>query len=993
MSRLLKKLTRRLMAVIGTMLPLILAAPAMAQWGAVTSKADSNRFINSQQDFGLIMPHQQVIVGLLDTTISSVGIRGGNASKVIVGSLLDHEDNCANYNIVNGVASCEGSYELWREMEKSTSYYQAARGDTTAMFPTNYAITVSTGNDSVKIWNRDTAETWMALREAASVILGDGAINDIAFKDMILYVATATQIYLIDFAADKAHRHGVSGRALYLSNIHGREGADYTSPSISTLAIKNDAVNSVAVVRDPFGLKDALGRPKHWWLAGTAGGNSIYNPHTNAIYDSGDTQPQIDVAAIKGGSFFWTSSDPTRDDMAFYYSAFSRTADGWSPGGTAPVGDQYDNNQSGGNDLAWTNSAVFSGLAAIEDGAIVGREAPLVIIGSDEGLYNIHTYPQNPTVGARQRFSSTVNAPVEFGNGVLALAFENNTTDSSPYGSTMSVNGTMGTVTAVFGNGGSFTLGGSIEHAGVAGLTGVGWGVSGGNYAMGWFKRANIATRAGETIIDISNNGSDPQFVVEATSTNQTFRIRYHNGSATDDITSVDFCDGEWHHLAFIRNVDDGAQLFYLDGVLSGSDYSLIGAGATTNDDIMFGANGTTGGGTNAFAAMQLDDWSVGLGKVSAEAIAKIYAEGRKKLGMGSPISTRQTDDALISNNVVELDALDNGVWAVAFSDANTVQVFDGRIPLQQIAAPAGTVKSVALIQSPGTDSVGVAISTNTNLKFVQPAVNLRAAMAHQYKEPIYVGEHVVVDSAGIGGIFWTGDDALDAGANANHRRIFVMDGTYGSLNLDQSRIYVECESTEALFDGGTANHGIYVTAPRSIIDGCGAMTTPGGGSAYDGIHVAATGDSTKIIGVHILDSDDLGLYWISGANVGWIFDSMIDNADDNCLQPDGLQIIVSGNQIRGCGARGIAIDAGGDVHILNNQLRGITTESIIVGDSNSDNNILIGNRTVDGTYGIRFSGSGAANNIAVGNRLSGASTSNYTDAGTNTTAAGNNTN
>ena len=77
----------------------ILSGTANAQWGAVVSQPDTNRFINSQQDFGLIMPHQQVVVGLLDTIITSVGIGGGNAYKVIVGSLLDYEDNCFNYSI------------------------------------------------------------------------------------------------------------------------------------------------------------------------------------------------------------------------------------------------------------------------------------------------------------------------------------------------------------------------------------------------------------------------------------------------------------------------------------------------------------------------------------------------------------------------------------------------------------------------------------------------------------------------------------------------------------------------------------------------------------------------------------------------------------------------------------------------------------------------------------------------------------------------------
>ena len=151
-------------------------------------------FITSQEKIGLIMPHQQVIVGLMDTIITSAGTGGGNANEVLVGSLWDHADNCVNQRIDSGNSSCVGSYELWREMEKSTSWYQADRGDTTAMFPTNYAITISTGQDSINIWNRDTAELWMAFFLASSNknMIGVTAdpVNDIKFVDGILYVGT-----------------------------------------------------------------------------------------------------------------------------------------------------------------------------------------------------------------------------------------------------------------------------------------------------------------------------------------------------------------------------------------------------------------------------------------------------------------------------------------------------------------------------------------------------------------------------------------------------------------------------------------------------------------------------------------------------------------------------------------------------------------------------------------------------------------------------------
>ena len=967
----------------------ILSGTANAQWGTVVAQNDTNRFITSQYKYGLVMPHQNVIVGNLDTTITSVGIGGGNASKVIVGSLLDYEDNCANYTIVNSVASCAGSYELWREMEKSTSWYQADRGDTTAMFPTNYAVTTSTGIDSINIWNRDTAELWMAFKKASGSIARDPS-GDIAWKDGKLYFSCdgTLGLVIVDFLEDGADNYLDTNPQHYIGNIQQRNDALGFWDDGNGPVLANANVNGVAAVRDPFGLKDALGRPNHWWAATTPSGLSVYNPHTNSIYDSGSTQAQGPISINSNGGSASIIDGLTPDYISMFNTIFDVAKDNWKSNGWDNV---RNSDASGGpTDIV---GASFTSIVTSNNESSALRNGPTIIIGGPTGAYvlgnpmDVYNSGSGSNGNTRQRWSSTVNAPVEFGNAVIAMALEDNTTDSSPYANTMSVHGSPGTVTAVFGKGYSSTVGGYMNLLGQAEFS---MGVADW-YVSYWFKSATNPTTTG-AIWEILLTGGGSDQVVNRTHSNGKLDVRIcDDGCASSDMLSpdADFCDNAFHHVVVQRS--GSTWEMYVDGVLVASTAVSNAAASLDTDDLWIGR----GGGDPDSQGIIVDDFVFGTGiHLGAESIAKLHAEGRKKLGMGTPVFTRTTDDALLSNNVVDIDALDNGMWAVAFSDANTVQVFDGRIPVQEIAAPAGTVKSVALIQSPGTDSVGVAIGTTTNLKFVQPSVNLRAAMAHQYQEPIHVGESVVVDSTGIGGIFWTGDDAIDAGANANHRRIFVMDGTYGTLSLDQSRMYVECESTEAMFNGKTTNHGIYVTAPRSIIDGCGALTTAGGGSAYDGIHIAATGDSTKIIGAHILDSDDIALFWTSGANVGWVLDSTIDGADDNCTDFHGLQLLVSGNQIRGCGARGINIDAGGDIHILNNHLRGITTESITIRDgSNSDNNIIVGNRTVDGTYGVWISGSGAANNVVVGNRLSGASTSNYTDNGTGTTAAGNNTN
>jgi hypothetical protein len=159
---------------------LTLSAPALAQWGAVVAQPDTNRFINSTQTYGLVMPHQEVIIGKLDTTISSAGTNGGGGYKVIVGSLLNWDDNCVGGNRWLGRWDCSGSYEAWREKEKSTSWYQASRGDTTKLFPTNYIVKIQVAQDSITVWNRDTGELWMAFATSS-----DGNISMVGSSSAI----------------------------------------------------------------------------------------------------------------------------------------------------------------------------------------------------------------------------------------------------------------------------------------------------------------------------------------------------------------------------------------------------------------------------------------------------------------------------------------------------------------------------------------------------------------------------------------------------------------------------------------------------------------------------------------------------------------------------------------------------------------------------------------------------------------------------------------
>mgnify|MGYP003667510383 FL=1 len=960
----------------------ILSGTANAQWGTVVAQNDTNRFITSQYKYGLVMPHQNVIVGNLDTTITSVGIGGGNAYKVIVGSLLDYEDNCVNYSIVNGVASCEGSYELWREMEKSTGWYQAARGDTTAMFPTNYAVTISTGQDSVNIWNRDTAELWMAFKVATGNHIFTGTQNEIEFKDGRLYSASTGGLFVEDFLTERASIYNVGGFAIYEGGFQSRNkgGTGLFITYSTAIALAASSTNSVAVTRDPFGLKDALGRPDHWWIVSSPsnGGGSLYNPYTNTIYDQGATSGDFNIFSVSDRGQIWGASNNSGgyDKLSMMGNAGNNTIFGQTGDGLTPQVNYAGDSAKGEEKLAWTTGINGTKILASNNrSSIVGDNADNAYAWCDEGAYILSPsggFGAQPTTNfAKQRWSSTVNAPVEFGDNIVAMAFEDNTTDSSPYGNTFTAANSPGTATAVFGNGYSGTVGSYTSHdndadfnlANLAPMS-----------VTLWVKRGTEANFLNETIWWLSASDAYPYSYMTLVGSGYLMTSVSDGSNNESATTNFAINDGLWHHLAMVWEGCSGCALrLYVDGVEVASDESITTRSAAFDDlDI-----GNHAGISNRYFRGMIDDFTLSHTLITPEAIAKLHAEGRKKLAMGTPVFTRTPDDALLSNNVVEVDALDNGMWAVAFSDANTVQVFDGRIPVQQIAAPAGTVKSLALIQSPGTDSVGVAIGTTTNLKFVQPSVNLRAAMAHQYQEPIHVGESVVVDSSGVGGIFWTGNDAINAGANANRSHIKFATGTYGKFSADkdgqwiqgsgQGHTYTLGGAPTTLIDGGTSGHAIDVSGVGVVLSDLSAQTDEGAGNAFSAIHLSG-GQNQVVRDIIIPESDLHGISQTATASTSLFTNIRVYDADNYAMLLQGGASQAIGNFVGSAGADGIYV--GGVRMVVEGNYINPNTNDGIRCDSAGDNSVFVGNLIHDGG-GITLN-SGCDYSIVDGNASDG---------------------
>ncbi|MDA0777812.1 MAG: hypothetical protein O3C19_01955 [Bacteroidetes bacterium] len=937
-----------------------------AQWGAVTAQNDTNRFISSQQKFGLIMQHQNVVIGQLDTTISSAGTGGGNGYKVIVGSLMNYDDNCVGAKIVNGTIDCSGSYEAWRQLEKGTSWYQAARGDTAAQFPTKYAITISTGQDSVVVWDMDTGELWMAWKSATSNKLWAGTVTDIAFKDGILYVSSSA-------SGNFGHHDYLTEESIVYSgepstyritgpNIQQRNDNNGAAVKISTtIGLNSGVVSSIGVTRDPFGLTDELGRPKHWWVVslGTNTNISIYNPYTKAIYDGSATSADIYNVSMdkRGHTLIATNNSGSEDFFEYFEPVYGYTADGsntllqWSGAAT------------GYGDIAWPSAPNRSKALLTDDGmSIVGENANRGFIYSASGVYVLHPNGHKTvTVGAplaKQRWSSTVNAPIEFGGAVFAYAFEDNTTDSSPYGKTLTAtNG--GTVSAVFGNGFSGCIGCKLSRTGDADLTPVG--------SLGislWAKIGQVTAPAQHLFM----LGDATHYIRIYVDTDGTADVQWKGVSATwtGDV-AVNVADNEWHHFAIENCGGTCNGRYYIDGELVYSSAATWG-GAPNIDEVTIGDYQPGGG---VCWSCVIDDFMYSnfwtgsdQTPLTADIVKEIYTEGRKALNAGRPFAGTNPSGALISNRVYDLDALDNGIWAVSFSDANTVQIFDGRREIQQIFTSGGS-PAIALIQEAGADSVGIAIATKTQLQWIRPDVDLEKAYLSQVGKspPTLVSERVVVDSAGIGGIFWSITDGINAAANAGIGEVSVLGGHYGAFNIDNAGdMWVHGVVGGLAFLGGLNN-----TKPITVVGGptykaaCVTQTTGvnrlrltdmafqndnGGGASGANCVTLVTGLSgSHFENLYAAQCDDKG-FTIHGS---WnTFVNILAGSNDGPgFQFDGGTN--EGNQFRGGiinanGSHGIFVE-GDDLSIVGILARNNAGSGDIFLNPTSDAALIVGNR------------------------------------------------
>jgi hypothetical protein len=444
------------------------------------------------------------------------------------------------------------NYSDFISRARFTSWYQDVGAP-----PVRGAFFINNSQDKVIWWNIETDAQYMFFEKEANGSFGNNAPSNLTFKDGILYISTAGNLTIVDFLNDSIVQITTSGYTQYSGTISQRNSANGASVVLnSSLAIVNNDVKDVAVVRDSNGSVDEFDRPKHWWVVGTAGGASVYNLTNNAIYDTQNAYSVPAVALSKTGVLLWDRyGDPQSTNIEVRRTIRSVTSDGlW--------GDfVYNNAGSGGIKLPWANGSEVDALQAI-DGFGPNRDPIFVASDTTEGLWVIYPDMSTPANGSMIGVTSDYQTPLMKGTRVAAYPLDA-ATDRSGNGYNLGAEvGTVVYETGLFSGLDSATFDGdTLLTSSISDLD-----PGTGDFTVNLWMKTSSATQSGDqTPIYIGNSGQSAYVTGYWNSINSYWTWRLNTGSGNRDLTiSSDVYDAKWHMYTFIRK--DSVLYAYLDG-------------------------------------------------------------------------------------------------------------------------------------------------------------------------------------------------------------------------------------------------------------------------------------------------------------------------------------------------------------------------------------------------------------------------------------------
>ena len=822
----------------------------------------------------------------------------------------------------------------FRRKSEGTSWY---KGEGLGHFPERFALTITTGGDSLAIWdlNASPVSQWMVFElDVAGNIIISSDLSDVVFLDGCIYIAckdaaTKNRVTRIDFVQDKTHLFTAGGVYQYKSSIEARNDAAAFLFLNASPAIVNDIVNAVSVIRDPEGSVDEFGRPKQIVAAGTAGGVSVSDAGITAFYD-GTATAVTGVSLYPNGDMLVTY-DSAADHVEWRYKVQTITADVWF------ADEAWRNDELGSEDLPWANGAVFNDIVAIPNASVSKTGSPIVAFGSGSGLAISHANRELNSWGLTWLIDNTVNSPPwsstvvdvwglhdangEFGKNWTAI-------DVPTYGE-----GVIGNCVTFAGDDAL-----EIDNDAAFNLGTNDWAIS------LWVKSAAAANPGSNVfLVDLVDNDAGPTDIVQCKyDTDGGFDLYVSDdGGVSDDVASFaqDVYDTNWHHAVFQRN--GSTWEIYCDGEQVATAAVSDAAASLDPQDAAVGCRFAE----DNFFSGSIDQLTLIKGRaLTANEIRMLYQRDLK---------AKELQDAGISqvfgNADIDYVQVDEQSGLIICGDEDSTYVIDAKLGviLKHMATPSGDGDDAAVFAIPGSDSTGYIQAQTTGLTISQPdpkaisagnvpqkeIVAPRARIGHFFGPSNLHVFDAVVDSAGNGD-YTQVDDAIDAGAMS----IFVKNGTYSAFTADVAGLRIVGESWAVIIDGGITSHAITASGNNVHISNLSVKTTGGGGQNYNGVH--ATGDNQEFIQIRAIDADLIGFDLNNNENL--MMGCLVSDSDNQNVDINGARHRLVGNHVVGP-SHGIYVNGGANLMITGN----LSETNILI--NAGDNSVVTGNITNTG--------------------------------------------
>ena len=724
------------------------------------------------------------------------------------------------------------SYDAFRAAETNTSLWR-----TDAKRVPDVALLVSrTAGDSlswIDAMNPSVTATRLYLK-AASNVLGNVAINDLAYLDGTIWLAQAGTLAKIDELADQATQWTTSGQYDYAARMSSRNAASGYLLLNASPAIVNNTVNAVAAIRSPWlqdGHWDELGRQRQYWEIGTDGGQSraSYNAlGTLSIYDDTATLDGASIAMTPGGQIVAVQLG-TPDQIDWWYNTLRVTGD------AAAANETWTNAGSGSEDLRWSNATVISDVAMLPGVSASGNNSPRVYAVADSGLYILDAKANDNTNGSKQEINARYVSPVMIGD--VRVAFSGAST-ADPSGAAAAGRQIMNQSAVAFvadaaspaGSYANFSAASSDyfyvkDNSTLTFTTAM---------SIAFWVNRTADSGAEEGLVTKWNVGGQQSWEFFISSTDDLVMYTKTSGIIGNSGPIISAGSG-WHYV--VGTYDGANQRLYVDGILVDADAQT---GNLVDNDMPLAIGAEYSGNPTysnddgfwyRYFGGRITGVSVSATVMTAQQIQDAYQRGLRMIQSPSPdtLYTAAVTDVTVNPYTGDLCLVHSG----------SVEIRDkwGALVDTLMCSTCGTIADCDFFRIAGVDSLGggVAFGGSTGTRIVVPDVRAwDLAQAHYDYTPYVIEQPAVVDSTGFGD-FWTLDDAVAAVNNVGRNFVQVLRGTYPSATVSQAGMVVEgAGDTLTVFDGLAAAAGLTVSGADVTVRDLGARTTPGGGGAYD---------------------------------------------------------------------------------------------------------------------------------------------------------------